>query len=153
MQLDDTAHILGNAEFFSICNLEQRRMLAFASERIRLAKGQTLFRAGEVISGAYVLISGELVSVPGEGEKGEPVAISRPGTVIGELALLTEHPRRATIVCQQDAELLMVPRSAFGKLMEQFPDVARRAGEVIRTGMGQYVGMLRAVQPRLKSGG
>ncbi len=143
MQLDDTAHILGSADFFSICNLEQRRMLAFASDRVRLATGETLFEKGQVTDGAYVLVSGELVAkgTPGTGEK--DVAIIHPGTVMGQLALITRHPRRATIVCVSTAELLLVPRSAFSKLMEQFPDVARRAVELIRNDIGAYVAPLR----------
>ncbi len=33
MQLDDAATILGRADFFEVCDAEQRRLLAFASER------------------------------------------------------------------------------------------------------------------------
>lgn len=142
MQLDDTAHILGSADFFSICNLEQRRMLAFASERKQFEAGSVLFNAGDVTSGAYVLISGELVSKDNDALDAEVVHISQPGTVIAELALIAEHPRRSSVVCETNVELLAVPRSAFGKLMEEFPDVASRAMELIRNDIGKFVSSL-----------
>ncbi|HHB82741.1 MAG TPA: cyclic nucleotide-binding domain-containing protein [Devosia sp.] len=146
MELDETAHILGSADFFAICTLEQRRMLAFASEQVFFEAGKTLFVAGEVISGAYVLISGELISTKLSKRVEKPVFIDAPGTVIGELALIAKHPRRATITCKTDAKLLYVPRSAFAKLMQQFPDVAVRAMAFIQDDISKYVGSLKQVR-------
>ena len=40
MQLDDAATILGRADFFEICDAEQRRLLAFASERKKFRPGR-----------------------------------------------------------------------------------------------------------------
>ncbi len=145
MQLDDTAHILGSAEFFAICSLEQRRMLAFASEWIKLRAGDTLFKAGQVSPGAYVLISGELSSTQKLSPNSNPIEIIQPGTVIGELALIVKHPRRSTIVCKSDAQLLMVPRSAFSKLMQQFPEIAVKAVDQIKGDVGKYVSSIKAV--------
>ncbi len=123
MQLDDTAHILGSAEFFAICSLEQRRMLAFASEWVELKKNDILFKAGQLVPGAYVLISGELILTQKNASSGKPIIISDPGTVVAELALIVKHPRRADVVCKTDVQLLMVPRSAFSKIMQQFPSL------------------------------
>ncbi len=139
MQLDDTAHILGSADFFSICNLEQRRMLAFASEWIKLKEGDVLFRAGQISPGAYVLISGELLSTHMELPNAKPVLIDKPGTVIAELALIVKRPRRADVVCKSDVQLLMVPRSAFSKIMQQFPDIAVKAEAMVRSEMTKYI--------------
>jgi len=151
MQLDDTAHILGSAEFFSICNLEQRRMLAFASEWTKLAQGETLFKAGQISPGAYVLISGELSSTKRTNSKEEAVIIEQPGTVIGELALIVKHPRRTTIICTSDAQLLMVPRSAFSKLMQQFPEIAAKAVELVRGDIGKYISSIEGLKKNSKT--
>ena len=43
MQLDDAATILGRADFFEVCDAEQRRLLAFASERKRFRPGATIY--------------------------------------------------------------------------------------------------------------
>ena len=150
MQLDDTAHILGGADFFSICNLEQRRMLAFAGERRMLKTGETLFRAGDVTHGAYVLISGILGSRQATTGEDELVEIDKPGTIVGELALITKYPRRATVVAKTDVELLLVPRTAFSKLMRQYPEIARRAAAKIRHDANAYVGALEQVKRRIE---
>ncbi len=148
MQLDDTAHILGSADFFSICNLEQRRMLAFASERVVLEPDKVLFRVGDVTEGAFVLISGILISTPAKSGNDEAVEISLPGTVIGELALIAKHPRRATVKAKTTAELLLVPRTSFAKLVEQFPEIASRTVAKIRNDLGAYVAKIERVKEK-----
>lgn len=127
-------------------------MLAFASEWVKLQAGETLFRVGQISPGAYVLISGELSSIRGMAqkskfdEKNKAIDIVLPGTVIGELALIVKQPRRATIVCKSDAQLLMVPRSAFSKLMQQFPEIASRTVAQIRGDIGKYVSSIEKAQ-------
>jgi len=153
MHLDDTAHIMGSADFFSICNMEQRRMLAFTSERVVLNPGEVLFRAGDVTRGAYVLISGIVISTPlieggGTAQNGEAVEISQPGTVIGELALITKHPRRANVKAKNTVELLLVPRTSFAKLVEQFPEIASRAAAKIKNDLGTYVSAIEQIKEK-----
>ena len=155
MHLDETAHIMGSADFFSICNMEQRRMLAFASERVVLKPGEVLFRAGDVTDGAYVLISGTLISAPliagGDAKKiGEAIEIHQPGTVIGELALIAKHPRRANVSAKSAAELLLVPRASFSKLVEQFPQIAQRVSAKIKNDLGNYVAAIETVKPKFE---
>ena len=58
MQLEDAATILSRADFFEICNAEQRRLLAFASERRRHPGGATIYKGGDISDGAHVLVSG-----------------------------------------------------------------------------------------------
>lgn len=145
MQLDDAANILGAADFFSICDLEQRRMLAFGSDRQVLKAGEVLFRVGDVTPGAYVLISGELVSRDKHSgdEKLHSVDIDQPGTVIGELAMIAKHPRRSTVTAKTEVELLFVPRDTFSKLMQQFPDLAAKAAAKVQGDLQSYIGTVQ----------
>ncbi len=151
MKLDEAAHILGSAEFFSICNLEQRRMLAFAGERRALMPKETLFRVGDVTEGAYVLISGELVSRQSDAEGAQNIPITQPGAVIGELALIAKHPRRATVVAVTQADLLLVPRIAFSKLMQQYPEIAQKAAAKIRQDVDAFVAPLASAREKVSS--
>lgn len=150
MQLDDAAHILGSADFFSICDIEQRRMLAFASDRQLLTPGDVLFRIGDVTPGAFVLISGTLISRDKhEGESdAHTVEITEPGTVIGELAMIAKHPRRSTVTAKTEAELLLVPRETFSKLMQQFPDLAAKAAAKVQTDLQSYLNQVHKVAPK-----
>ncbi len=121
-------------------------MLAFASERVVLEPDKVLFRVGDVTEGAYVLISGTLISTPATSGVDEAIEISLPGTVIGELALIAKHPRRATVKAKTPVELLMVPRTSFAKLLEQFPEIASRTAAKIRNDLGTYVSRIERVK-------
>ncbi|MCB9992487.1 MAG: cyclic nucleotide-binding domain-containing protein [Hyphomicrobiaceae bacterium] len=147
MHLEDAARVLDAADFFSICSVEQKRMLAFASERRVLRPGEVLFRKGDVVPGAFVLMSGSLTSVDKEGASSE---ISAPGTVVAELALLTSHPRRATLTATSECELLMVPRDTFLKLMQQFPDVAETALRRIQKDLNTFVAPITEIRGKIK---
>lgn len=150
MQLDDAAHILGAADFFSICDLEQRRMLAFGSDRRLLKPDEVLFRIGDVTPGAYVLIAGSLTSRdkhPGDTDV-HTITIDQPGTVIGELAMIAKHPRRSTVTAKTESEVLLVPRETFSKLMQQFPDLAAKAAAKVQGDLQSYLSTVQQMGPK-----
>lgn len=142
MQLDDATTILGRADFFEVCDAEQRRLLAFASERKKFRPGSVVYQAGEVPEGAHVLVSGTVASYQ-EGDESNPFVITAQGTVLGAMSLVVAKPRPVTIKAVDNVETLFVPRAAFMKLANQAPDLARRAADRIR---GELMGYLSAVE-------
>jgi CRP-like cAMP-binding protein len=147
--LEDAATILARADFFQICSAEQRRLLAFASERRRHSAGATIYRAGEVADGAYVLVSGT-IRVANEGVvKAEPQLIKQSGAVLGAMALFVSKPRPVTAVAVDAVETLFVPRTAFMKLAKQFPDMAARAAKRIERDVVGYLGAVDRVGRRI----
>ncbi|HEY4199392.1 MAG TPA: cyclic nucleotide-binding domain-containing protein [Devosiaceae bacterium] len=149
MQLDDAATILAHADFFAICNDEQRRLLAFASERQSFTAGGALFAEGEVPQGAHVLISGRIRIAPqGEGA-GKPKDITMEGALIGAMALVLSKPRPVTVTALTPVETLFVPRQAFLKLAKQYPDLAERAADHIRMELSAYLGAITPLHGRM----
>jgi CRP-like cAMP-binding protein len=139
MQLEDAATILSRADFFQICNAEQRRLLAFASERRRHPAGATVYKSGDISDGAHVLVSGTVtVATDGAGEN--PKIIQQSGIVIGAMALFVAKPRPVTVKAVDSVETLFVPRTAFMKLAKQFPDMAARAAQRIQRDVVGYLG-------------
>lgn len=139
---DIAAEALAQAEFFDICDDEQRRMLAFAGDQRHFDPDEVLYKAGEVPQGAFVLISGTLKAQPEGG--GKPQAVSMPGSVVSAMALILAKPRPITITAVTDCQTLFVPRYAFIKLIQQSPDFAQRAVERVQQDIGNY---LDALQP------
>jgi len=139
MQHDDAAIILGNADFFEICSAEERRMLAFASERKRYAASNIIAKSGEVPEGAMVLISGTVSVTPDGAGEPNPYVVSQTGTLIGSAALVIAKPRPMTITAVTIVEVLFVPRRAFLKLANQSPELARRAAQRIRADLSSYL--------------
>lgn len=151
MQLDDTATILAHADFFEICNDEQCRLLAFASERRVFGPGAVISKHSEVPGGAYVLVSGTISSQPaGEGGSGgKPYQTSTQGAVVGTMALMIAKKRPVTVTAITEVETIFVPRHAFMKLVQQFPDLADRAATRIKRELGAYLGALDRVRMRI----
>lgn len=121
-------------------------MLAFASERVQLEAGEALFQAGDITRGAYVLITGVLISQQNTDLGEKEFEVSQRGTLIGQLSLIIEQKRRATFICIEPAELLLVTRASFLKLIEQFPEVAPRAQEMIRNDIGKFTSKLEEIK-------
>ena len=147
---DDAAEALAQAEFFDICDDEQRRMLAFAGDKRRFDPDAVLYQAGEVPLGAFVLISGTLKAKPEGPGAGKTYAISEPGSVVSAMALILNKSRPVTITAVTDVEVLFVPRHAFLKLVQQSPDLAQRAVARIERDLGNYLGALEPVKRKMK---
>jgi CRP-like cAMP-binding protein len=150
MQLDDATTILGRADFFTICDAEQRRLLAFASERKKYRAGAVLYEAGEVPEGAHVLVSGTIATYQ-QGDDNNPFVISSQGALLGAMSLVVAKPRPVTVKAVDNVETLFVPRVAFMKLANQAPDLAARAADRIRADLLGYLGAIDQVRPKIGS--
>lgn len=149
MQIDDAAGILAGADFFDVCTDEERRMLAFASERKRYAAGSIILESGEVPDGPQVLISGSISITPdGTGEP-NPMVVSQPGAVISLVSLIVERPRRVTVRAISIVETLVVPRTSFVKLANQSPQLAARAASRIRRDLITFVSAVAPMKAKL----
>jgi CRP-like cAMP-binding protein len=148
MQLDDAATILSHADFFEVCSVEQRRLLAFAAERKKYRPGAVIHEAGEVPEGAHVLVSGT-VQTTQPGAEGNPYIIHQQGALLGVTALVVAKPRPVTLKAIDAVETLFVPRSAFMKLATQYPDLAARAAERIRRDLSGYLNAVETLLPRI----
>jgi CRP-like cAMP-binding protein len=150
MKMDDAAAILGRAEFFDICDDEQRRMLGFAGDRQYFAADSIIYKAGAVPLGAFVLIEGTIKARHEGVEAGKPYALSEPGSVISPTSLILEKPRPVTFTAVTDCELLFIPRTAFLKLVRQYPDLAQRASQRVEQELGKYLTALDPLRHRMK---
>jgi MFS family permease len=83
--------------------------LAEALEPVRAAAGEALFRQGEAGEGFYLIVSGT-VEVAVDGVR---VREQGPGSYFGEIALLRDSPRTATVTARDDLELRMLRREPF----------------------------------------
>lgn len=85
----------------------------------RLLRGETLFQINDPGDAFYILLSGRLQVI-----QGRPVAELLPGDSFGELALLSNKPRSATIRAQRDSELGRLHKDHFEMILKNHPEVA-----------------------------
>jgi CRP-like cAMP-binding protein len=97
---------------------------------ISLDRGEVLFHENDVSDALYVIAEGE-VAVQTEGP---PRAESRLGAggFLGEVALMTDQPRSATVVCTQAAELLRIDRHTLARVLANHGDVLRAVLRFVR---------------------
>jgi CRP-like cAMP-binding protein len=150
MQLDDATTILGRADFFTVCDAEQRRLLAFASERKQWRPNSVIYQAGDVPEGAHVLVTGTVATYQA-GDENNPFVITTQGALLGAMSLVVAKPRPVTVKAVDNVETLFVPRSAFLKLANQAPDLAKRAADRIRSELIGYLGAIEQVKPKMGS--
>jgi CRP-like cAMP-binding protein len=148
--MDDAAGVLARADFFDICDDEERRMLGFAGDRQRFAAGEMIYKAGDTPMGAYVLVYGTVEARHEGDEASAPYTLSEPGSVISPTAMIISKPRPVSFSALTDCELLFVPRSAFLKLARQDPDLAQRAADRIQQDLGRYMHALEPLRQRMK---
>lgn len=102
-----------------------------------LAAGETLMRQGEPGDSLYLLVSGRLrVYIERDGQRRVVREISR-GEVVGEMSLITEEPRSATLVAIRDSVLVSLGKQDFEHLQAISPAVSlaltRKIIERLRT--------------------
>lgn len=87
-----------------------------------VSSGTVLFRTGDEGDACYIVESGSLqVSTTVDGQE---LATLTAGAVVGELALLLDEPRSATVTALTDARLLELRRAAFDELLSVHPSLS-----------------------------
>ncbi|WP_236581941.1 cyclic nucleotide-binding domain-containing protein [Hydrogenophaga sp. BPS33] len=85
---------------------------------LELPGGQPLMTQGEVGDAMYVLVSGRMrVTITGEDGEERAVRELTRGQVVGEMSLLTDDPRSASVVAARDSVLVRLGKSEFNQLL------------------------------------
>ncbi len=140
------AALLRRLAFFAGLDLSTLKLLAFASARVVYRDGEVVMRQDEPGDVAYVIVEGtaQVVLETGVGEK--IIAERGAGDLVGELSLLCEAPRTATVRAKGPLEVLRISGEVFVQLIKDNPQVgavvshtiAKRLETVMRQlGQGQ----------------
>ena len=96
--------------------------LADAMNWLALPGGTALFEQGETSDALYVLLYGRLAAIrTSDDGVTRSLGCVAPGECVGEIGLITQSPRSASVSALRDSELLRLPRSAFEKLVAMHP--------------------------------
>lgn len=123
MTLDSEVAALKKVPLFRGIDDQKLRLLAFISERVSFQDGEALVEQGEQGDVAYIILKGtaDVVVATGAGE--QRVAQVGENDVVGEIAILIDIPRTATIRATSDILALAVSKENFFKLLQNFPDM------------------------------
>jgi CRP-like cAMP-binding protein len=125
MTIEDDISFLGHVPTFALLGFSTLQIVAIGSETKQLADGEILFRAGETTDAGYVIREGSLRLTTSDPRRFDQGVTFGPGTLIGELALVTETVCAATAIAVEPTTVIRISRSLFCKVLEGFPDSAR----------------------------
>ncbi len=118
--------ILKHVDLFSGLEKKDMQALAASCQERKYSAGTTLLKQGDTGVGLYIITSGKVRITqavhPDKAE--EELRIEGPGGVLGEMALLDDLPRSATVTAIEDVTALILPVWDFRATIQSHPDIA-----------------------------
>ena len=119
---DAKTELLKNVPLFAGCSKAELQRIASLADELDLAEGATLIREGER-GREFIVVADGTVRVTRNGRKVRDLGA---GDFIGEIALVADVPRTATVTATSPVRLLVVTDRAFRGLLEQMPSIAKK---------------------------
>ena len=112
---------LAKVPLFALCSRDDLARIAQAADAITVDAGRVLVTEGERGTEAFVIVEGQ-ASVTRDGEE---LAKLGPGAPFGELALIEQTERNATVAADTYMELLVIGSREFSALMDESAEFRR----------------------------
>ena len=136
---------------FSRLEPSKLKLLAFTSESIEFLDQDILFHLNDPSDSAYVIMSG-VVEVLVETEDGlVPVVTRGENEMIGEMAVLTNSPRSATLRAKGPVRTLRIANDAFVKMMTENPGVALDVMRQLSLKLAESTEMMRDLSQQVEA--
>jgi CRP-like cAMP-binding protein len=124
MSIKEETEALKRIPLFAKLDPAKLKLLAFMSQRLSFEAGQTVFAQGDPGDAAFIVLEGEaaiLIDTPGG-----PIEIARllKNEIVGEIAILCDVPRTATVRAKQQLSALRISKELFFRLVGEFPQIA-----------------------------
>jgi CRP/FNR family transcriptional regulator, cyclic AMP receptor protein len=137
---DAKLRLLGGVPLFSACTKRDLSRIASLVEELEVPKGKVLMRQGDSGRECYVIAEGTAKAAM----RGRGSASLGPGAFFGEMALLDQGPRSATVTAETDMHLLVLSSREFFSLLDAVPGVAQR----IMRGLAERLREAERAQPQ-----
>lgn len=118
----DIAERLQTIKLFKSVEAADRQALASVMQRQSFAKDQVVFARGDPGDSMYIILSGS-VRVETEDAVGNVIVLRRLTEAFGEFSVLDQRPRSATVIADEDLEVLVLSRNDLINFVRQRPIV------------------------------
>ena len=147
MSIEDDIGFFQRVPTLGLLSRQALRVLAIGAQSRYVHGGEILFKAGERAAGAFVIQEGRFLLSPGGAGDGQDAQVG-PCTLLGEFALVAETTRPATATAVEPASVVFISRTLFLKMLDSFPESARKLRDVFAGRLNQTtteLGTIRAV--------
>lgn len=126
MNLDDEVNCLRSIPLFANLESPKLKLLAFASERLIYQPGDILCEQGAAGDEAFIILKGEAEILIRPEDGGPPLSVATlgAGEIVGEIAILCDKPRTATVRARSELTVLSLSKDLFYRTVMEFPQVA-----------------------------
>ena len=152
MSLEHDITFFEQVPTFAVLGKPALRILAIGAETRHLQCGAVLFYAGELADGGYVVQEGSLLLEPNSPLEGEQFTAG-PGSLVGELALLTDTVCAATAIAKGPTVVIRISRSLFRKMLEGYPAAAQNLRDMVAERVDGWTRELGGVKQAMDRGG
>ncbi len=119
LRRDAKLELLKGVPLFARCSKADLRQIATLTDEVDFEGGRTLIREGERGREFFVIVEGSL-RVTRKGRKGSDLGA---GDFVGEIALVADTPRTATVTASTSVRLLVLTDRGFRDLLVQSPSI------------------------------
>ncbi len=118
------------SKLFEMLDDAGRERLLQTAERRRCATGEVVCREGEAGDAFFVVLDGKVNVSADDLGQARSVASLGKGGFFGEMAVLTNQPRSATVTVSADADILVFARPAVEEILHDYPLVRQVLGKI-----------------------
>ena len=121
----NTWNLVAKVPMFRLLDASRIAAVAGVLRSRRAERGECLIRRGDVGDSMYFIVSGQVEVDPGAGAARRRL---QSGDFFGEVALITERPRTATVTALSLCRLLVLEKDDFEAFMESYPELKAAVG-------------------------
>jgi CRP/FNR family transcriptional regulator len=116
---DAKVDLIRSVPMFAKLGRAELEQIAALVDEIDVPAGRVLMRQGENGQEMFLVVSGRFRIE----RNGETIAERGPGSALGEISLISEGPRTATVTAEEPSQVLVAARREFHTLMDGHPQI------------------------------
>ena len=121
--IEETLRFFSNARFLRMLDSEGRRRLLASAEPVTYQDAETIVAEGEPGDALYIIVNGLASVVADDLGQEKEVAELTDGAFFGEMAVITDQPRSASVRARGDLSALKIPKQAVLDILADYPKV------------------------------
>jgi CRP-like cAMP-binding protein len=122
VSIEQEVEVLRRIPLFANVEPAKLKLMCFASERIIYKDGQSLFEQGDIGDAAFIIVDGSADVIV---TRDTPIVVAQVGKddIVGEIAILVDIPRTATVTATSELTALKITKDLFFRMVTDFPEM------------------------------